>query len=514
MTQPLEDKASVYLEPAQKAIATTLIMIATMAVVLDQTIANVALPHMQATLGATPDSISWVLTSYILATAIATPITGWLAGRVGRIRLFGIAIVGFTVSSALCGLSVSLPMMVAARVTQGFFGAFLMPLSQAFIYDMNRPSDQVRALTIWGMGVMVAPVVGPALGGFLTEVLDWRWVFFINVPVGIIAGIGIFAVMPKFPSVSRPFDGVGFIIIVIALCGLQLALDRGTQEDWLESTEIIVELGVSAAAFWMLFFHLRRHPHAIIPAQLFHNRNFVGAMLLALVVVPISIAGAALLPPLVQVLLDYPVMTAGLLMVPRGVAMLVGMLVGARLMQRFDGRLVIALGLVLVIISLWLQTSFSLGMDSRLLIVSGLFQGAGLGCSMTTINFIAVATLPSPLRTDGAAVFSLVRSIGSSLLIALVTALLARNVQINHAEVGSTFNAGNLPGLLATMGGGSYPARLIAAMADAEVNRQAMMIAYIDDFWLMMWLAVAMLPVLLFIQPVRPAKGEAMEVIE
>lgn len=514
MTTASADRAAVHLEPAKKALATALIMAATVMVVLDQTIANVALPHMQAALGATPDSISWVLTSYILATAIGTPITGWLAGRLGRNRLFGIAIIGFTISSAVCGLAISLPMMVAARVFQGFFGAFLMPLSQSFMYDMNPPSQQLRALSIWGMGIMVAPVVGPVLGGFLTESFDWRWVFFINVPIGAVAAIGIFAVMPRFPVERRSFDITGFIIIALALIGLQLALDRGTQQDWLDSPEIIIELGISLSAFWVLIFHLKRQSHAIIPVQLFANRNFMGAMVLALVVMPIVVAGSALLPPLIQVLLGYPVIDAGLLTAPRGVGMVITLVLSARLMQRMDGRILIALGLAMIVWSLWIQTRFSLDMDSRLIILSGLLQGAGVGLTMSPTNYMSVATLPVLLRTDGAAVYSLVRSIGSSVMIALTSSLLARNIQVNHAEVGSSLHASSLPFMMSAMMGGTYATERVAAMADLEVNRQAMMIAYIDDFWLMMWLAAAAIPVVFLLNPIRAVKGEKMEILE
>ena len=405
-------------------------------------------------------------------------------------------------------------MMVAARVVQGFMGAFLIPLSQAFIYDMNPPSQQVRAITIWGMGVLVAPVAGPVLGGFLTDAFDWRWVFFINVPIGIVAALGIFAVMPNFTSVQRAFDHVGFVIIVLALCGLQLALDRGTQQDWLNSPEIIVEFGISAAAFWMFFFHLRRHPNPIIPVQLFHNRNFIGAMALALIVMPQVMAGAVLLPPLVQVLLGYPVFNAGLLMIPRGIAMVVGMIAGGRLMQRLDGRLVIALGMVMIIISLWMQTRFNLAMDDHLIIWSGAVQGLGVGLSLTTINYLAVATLPPALRTDGAAAYTLTRSIGSSIFIALMTSMLARNIQINHAEVGAAMRDASMPFLMSAMYGGSYAIGRLAAMANVEVTRQATMIAYIDDFWMMMWMVILAMPILLLIKPVRPPKGEPMEIVE
>ena len=236
-----DDKPLVYIAPFPKAVATILMMAATILVVLDQTIATVALPHMQAALGATPDTVTWVLTSYIVAGAIVTPMTGWLTGRFSRSRMFGICTLGFTISSALCGVSVTLPMMVAARIVQGACGAFLMPMSQAFLYDMNPPSRQVRAITIWGVGSMAGPLLGPVLGGYLTDAFNWRWVFFINVPIGLVAAAGIFATMPDFPSVRRAFDHVGFIMIATGLCSLQLALDRGTQLDWFDSIEIRTE---------------------------------------------------------------------------------------------------------------------------------------------------------------------------------------------------------------------------------------------------------------------------------
>ena len=514
MNQPSADDPVVFLSPRRKLAATFVVMLATILVVLDQTIANVALPHMQASLGATPETISWVLTSYILATGIGTPVTGWLSGRIGRTRLFGIATIGFTVSSAMCGLSVSLPMIVFARVLQGFFGAFLMPMSQAIMYDLNPPSQQVRAMTIWGLGVMVAPLVGPVLGGYLTEILDWRWVFFINVPLGALAAFGIFAILPDLPSARRAFDHIGFLMIAAALCGLQLALDRGTQQDWLESPEIVIELGVSAGAFWLLFFHLRRSPHPLIPTTLFANRNFVAATLLCFIVGPILLASAALLPPLVQTLMGYPVFTAGLILIPRGLAMAIAMVLGGRLMSIIDGRLQILLGVALLALSLHLQTRFSLGMDTSLLIWSGALQGAGMGLAVMTMNYLAVSSLPIELRTEGAAVYNLVRSVGASLMIALASAMLARNLQINHSEIGSSINPSSLPFLITKLFGGVASGNQVAAMLNAEVTRQALMVAYIDDFAMMMWLTLAALPLIVLIRPVRPRRGEIVTVVE
>jgi MFS transporter, DHA2 family, multidrug resistance protein len=490
--------------PLPKAVATTLMMGATILVVLDQTIATVALPQMQAVLGATPDTVSWVLTAYIMATAVATPLTGWLTGRFDRSRLFGICVLGFTISSAVCGLAVTLPMMVAARVAQGAFGAFLMPMSQAFLYDINPPSLQVRAITIWGVGSMAGPLIGPVLGGYLTEMLNWRWVFFINVPIGLVAAVGIFATMPKFPSERRPFDHVGFIMIATALCALQLALDRGTQQDWFDSTEIIIELGICAATFWMLFFHLRSTPNPIVSISLFTRRTFSVTMILALTVMPSVIAATALMPSLLQVLLGYPVVTAGLLLIPRSITLTLGIIIGGRLMTIIDPRLQIIFGLVLVAISLWMQCGFDLAMDEHMVVITGLIQGLGAGLTMTIVNLAAVAGAPAALRTEAAALFGLFRSVGGALIISISTAVLARNIQVNHEELGAVI--GSNPFRLSETLGGAYLSERIAALANAEVTRQAMMIAYIDDFWMLMWLMIAMIPLALLVEPIRAGR--------
>jgi len=510
----MDEKPTVYLPPAQRKLAVLFIMLATILVVLDQTIANVALPHMQAALGATPDTVSWVLTSYVLASAVATPMTGWLSGRFGRRQLFCAAVVGFTLMSAICGMAVSLPMMVAARVAQGFFGAFLIPMSQAFMYDLHPPSQQVRASTTWGLGVMVAPIIGPLVGGYLTELLDWRWVFFVNLPLGAIAVVGLLLILPQFSAVRRPFDHLGFALIAIGLCSMQLVLDRGTQQDWFDSVEILIEAGLSISALWLLIFHLRTADHPLIPIALFTNRSYVVGLMMGFIVSPILIAGSALLPSLLQTLLGYPVELTGLLVVPRGLAFAAAMVLGSRLMTILDGRVLIFAGLLLIIWSMHLQTLFNLQMGWDLLVWSGILQGVGMGLSMTILTYIAVSGLPAALRTEGAAVFNLARTIGTSVMIAISTAMLARNLQISHADVGSSLRSNNLPFSLSEMIGGNYLSERVAAMANAEVTRQAMMISYIDDFWLMMWASVCALPLVLLLKPIRAPKGEPIAMME
>ena len=509
-----EEKALIPVPPGRKAVATALIMAATVLVVVDSTIANVVLPHMQSALGATPETITWVLTSYVLASAIGTPITGWLTGRFGRTQFFAIAVAGFTISSAACGFASTLPMMVAARVVQGFFGAFLVPMSQTFLYDMNPPSTQVRAITIWGIAVNASPIAGPVLGAYLAEAINWRWVFFINVPIGLVTAIGILVILPNAPVSRRAFDHIGFILILMAVCGLQLALDRGTQQDWFESTEILIELCLSIGAFWMLFFYLRHARNPLIPIALFRIPEFNAAVIISCVVLPVVSAASALLPPVLQILLGYPVETTAIVLIPRAIAVMVGIMIGGRMMKRVDSRVQIIVGVLLIAWSLQIQTRFAIEMGQELVIWSGILQGLGLGMSMIVINFVAIASTPAHLRTEGAAVYTLIRNVATSVMIAICSALLARNVQLNHLEIGSSLSPSSLPFWLSQFESGSGGAARAAVLADLEVNRQALMIAYLDDFYLMMWATLATIPIVLLIKPRGRPEGEHMTVVE
>ncbi|MFD2498381.1 DHA2 family efflux MFS transporter permease subunit [Rhizorhabdus histidinilytica] len=506
-TSQQRDVAVVPIAPIPKMIVTTAIMAATILVVLDQTIATVALPHMQAALGATPDTVTWVLTSYIMATAVGTPLTAWLTGRFGRRQVFLVCVLGFTVSSMLCGAATSLPMMVACRLAQGFFGAFLMPMSQAFLYDMNPPSLQVRAITMWGIGAMVGPIVGPVLGGYLTDAFDWRWVFFVNVPVGIVALAGVFFGLPQFPSVRRSFDHAGFIMIAIALCSLQLALDRGTQQDWLDSPEIIAgrhqHRRLLDADLPSPSFAASDHLSGAVRQSQLLRRDGAGLRADADDHRQQRVAAAALRPTARLSGRD-----GGEMMLPRGIAMTVGIFLGGQFTRWMDGRLQVALGVCIVVASLYVQTGFNMEMDQHLIIWAGVLQGFGTGLSMTVLNFTAMSSAPLSHRTEAAALYSLSRNTGSSIMLAIFSGLLAHDVQVNHAELGARISSGGGMSLhLSRIWAGNSLDAPIAAVAEAEVNRQAMMIAYINDFWVMMWVVVALLPLVLLLRPERPPKG-------
>jgi DHA2 family multidrug resistance protein len=474
---------------------------------LDNTIANVALPRMQGSLSATQDQMSWVLTSYIIAAAIATPLTGWLAGRFGRKLLFLVSIAGFTLASMLCGLAQSLPQIVLFRFLQGLAGAALVPMSQAVLFDINPPERHGRAMAAWGQGVLLGPMLGPIVGGWLTDHYSWRWVFYINLPLGILAFLGVLACMPEGGARRSRFDFFGFALLSIAIAGLQLVLDRGPYKDWFGSTEIVVEAVAAGLALYLFAVHTATAREPFIRPALFRDRNFLTGNVLAFVVGVVIFATLSLLPSLLQNLMNYPVLGAGLLTSPRSLGSLAAMLVVGHLVGRIDPRLIIGAGFSLTALSLWQMTHFDLAMDGGPVFWSGLFQGFGVGIAYVPMAALAFATLAPELRNEGTAMFSLSRNIGSSVGIALVQALLAHNLQVVHAGLAGHLTPYNLaardPQLAARL---ATPEGL--ALFDAGLSRQAAMIAYIDDFQLMLLLIVMAIPLLLLVRPVKAAARE------
>jgi DHA2 family multidrug resistance protein len=483
-------------------------MAATLMQILDTTIANVALPHMQAALGATPESVVWVLTSYIIMAAIATPITGWLETRFGRRNVFAASIAGFTISSALCGMAGSLEMMVAARALQGVFGALIAPIGQATLLDSSPKEKHPQAMMIWGMGIMIAPIMGPVLGGWLTDNYGWRWVFFINVPIGIAATIGIWLLLDRTRVSKRAFDLGGFALLALSLTSFQLMLDRGSQQDWFESTEILIEAGVAIATFWMFVVHILVVRTPLLPLALLRDRNFVISVVFTMLIVGIMMSGAALVAPMLQSLMGYDAMGAGMLVMPRGIGALIMMPLATMVSKHVDPRIMILSGMTLTATSLWMMTGFDLEMGGGPLVWSGFLQGIGMGMAFLPLNMLAFSTLAPHLRTEGAAWYNLCRNLGGSVTISLMGAMLSRNLQTSHADLGSHVTATNMPLMdtrfIERMGisGGE-----IARMIDGEVNRQALMIAYLDDFWVMTWIAVLMLPLVLLMRHAKSTDG-------
>ncbi len=499
-------------EVKHRGLITASVMVSMIMVILDMTIANVALPHMQASLGADQETVTWVLTSYIVAQAIMTPITGWLSDNIGRKRLFAVCVAGFVASSALCGTALGLEEMVLFRILQGAFGAALAPLSQSVILDINPRERHGQAMAVWGMGIMIAPIIGPVIGAYLTDNFNWRWVFYINVPVGILALTGIVLFMPDTVRRFRKFDFVGFGFLAMAVGALQVMLDRGSQLDWFSSPEILVELGITLAGAWMFMVHTLTHEEPFLDRRLFMDRNFTSALVLIFVIGVVLLATMALLPPMLQNLMGYPIITVGLVLAPRGLGTMAAMMVVGRLVGKVDPRLLVGFGLSMTAFSLYQMTAFDIGMDSWPLITSGVTQGFGLGFVFVPLSTVAFQTLDPQLRTEASGLFNLIRNIGSAIGISIMAAMLTSNMQVNHADLSTQITLFNQnlpalgvnPGLLATAAGAQTAAQL-----DGLVTQQSLMIAYIDDFKAMMLITLAALPLLLMLRYKKfaPAAG-------
>jgi len=494
-----------------KGLITISVMAATIMQAIDSTIANVALPKMQGTLSATQDQMSWVLTSYIIASAIMIPLTGWLAGRFGRKKVFLISIVGFTIASALCGAATNLTEIVLFRLLQGMSGAALVPLSQAVLFDINKPEDFGKAMALWGVGVTMGPILGPALGGWLTEDYSWRWVFYINVPIGILAFLGLSASMPETKKHDNRFDFFGFATLSFGLGALQLMLDRGELKDWFSSGEIISEALVAGLAFYLFIVHTLTHPHPFLSPALFKDRNFLAGTIFIFLIGVVLFATLALIPPLLQHEMNYPVILTGFVTAPRGAGTMIAMMVVGRLSGKVDARLIMAVGLSLVTFSLWQMTHFDLLMGKGLIITTGILQGFGVGLSYVPLSTLAFGTLSAALRNEGTSFFNLLRNMGSAMGISVVQLLLTQNTQIMHAHMAEHITP-------YTLGSSAYAASHIAPASAAGllalnglITRQASMIAYLDDFKLMMVFTLAVIPLLLLLQrpKSKPSSHEA-----
>jgi DHA2 family multidrug resistance protein len=495
--------------PINRTMITISIMLATIIQALDGTIANVALPHMQGSLSASSDQITWVLTSFIVAAAIATPLNGWLVDRFGLKNVFLVSVAGFTAASVLCGISATLAEIVIARMLQGVFGAALVPLSQAVLLDINPREKHGSAMAVWGMGVMIGPILGPTLGGWLTDQYDWRWVFFINVPIGAIAFYGIWRYIGKTPAARRvKFDTFGFVTLSLAIGALQMLLDRGEQNDWFGSTETWVEAILLAMSLAYFVAHTATRPagQSFIDYRLLLNPNYVTGLLLIFIVGMVLFATRALMPTMLQGLMGYPAMVAGLVTAPSGLGTMLAMMVVGRLTGRVDFRLLLGVGFAITCFSLWQLTQYTLVLSQSDIVWPGVVQGVGLGLVFVPLSAATFATLSPQMRAEGTALYSLIRNIGSSIGIAMVQTLLVRNTQIAHASLVEHVNIAN-PALADPSSGFNLGSTMGAAALNAEVTRQASMIAYVDDFWLMMILTAAVIPMLVLIRPPKKSAG-------
>jgi MFS transporter, DHA2 family, multidrug resistance protein len=478
---------------------TVCVILATLMQALDTTIANVALPYMQGSVSATQDQIDWVLTSYIVAAAIMTPPTGFLASRFGLKRLFLVSVAGFTVASMLCGMAQSLTQIVLFRILQGAFGAALVPLSQAVLLNINPPERQGSAMAMWGVAVMAGPVLGPVLGGWLTESYTWRYVFYINLPIGILCFLGMRVFLTDaVRNANEKLDWFGFGTLSLGIGALQVLLDRGEQLDWFDSGEIIIEAIVAGSAFYLFLVHTFTADKPFVRPALFRDRNFVAGTLFVAIVGLTYYASLALQPPYLQELMNYPIVTAGLVLGPRGLGTMAAMLVVGRLIGRVDTRLLLALGLGLTGWAFYAMTGWTPDISQSAIVWVGVVQGIGLGFLFVPLSTVTLATLSPEHRTEGAGLYSLSRNIGSSVGISVVNALLTRNTQANHADIAQHVTAVNRTFESPTIAQFWNPLTAAGRAAlDAMITQQAQIIAYIDDYKLLMIATFAVIPLLL-----------------
>jgi DHA2 family multidrug resistance protein len=491
----------------RRTMVTICAMTATIMQALDTTIANVALPYMQGSLSASQDQINWVLTSYIVAAAIMTAPVGWIANRFGRKRVFIICSAGFTFASVLCGLAQDIDQMVLFRLLQGMFGAALVPLSQAVMLDSYSLQERAKAMSIWGMGVMMGPIMGPSLGAWLTETYSWHWVFFVNLPFGIFTVLGLLAFMDETrKDLKLRFDWFGFAALAVGIGAMQVALDRGEQLGWLESNEIIAEMIVSIAGFYYFFAHSFTTAKPFIQFAIFKDKNFVGGCVFMAVMGLVLFSTMALSSPYLQNVIGYPIITAGLLLATRGCGTFVAMMLVGRVMKYIEARTLIISGLGLMAGSLFFMTGWTDQTGVPEIVVLSIIQGFGLGLVFVPLSTVAFLTLPNHLRTDGTSMLTLLRNVASSIGISVVIAQLTEGSRRTYAILSEHINPFNhalqMPDVRSMIDLGSDAGR---AMADAMVGMQSQIIAFSLDYQLVMIVTLCAIPLAIMIGSTKAA---------
>ncbi|MGH6714920.1 MAG: DHA2 family efflux MFS transporter permease subunit [Bradyrhizobium sp.] len=494
----------------RRNMVTVCAMTATVMQALDTTIANVALPYMQGSLSASEDQINWVLTSYIVAAAIMTAPVGWIANRFGRKRIFILCSAGFTVASVMCGLAQNINEMVMFRLLQGVFGAALVPLSQAVMLDAYPLHQRAKAMAIWGMGVMMGPIMGPTLGAWLTETYSWHWVFFVNLPVGLITVLGLTIFMDETKQDhSLRFDWFGFAALAIAIGSLQLALDRGEQLGWLESNEILAELIVAAVGFYYFLAHSLTTSRPFVQFALFKDRNFVTGCFFMAVIGLVLYSTMALASPYLQNVVGYPIITAGLLLGSRGCGTFVAMMMVGRLMYFFEARTLMTCGLGLTAVTLFQMTGWTDQTGTSEIVTVSVVQGFGFGLVFVPLSTFAFLTLADQLRNDGTAMLTLVRNVASSVGISIVIAQLTQGSRRTYAVLSEHINPFNhalqMPNVSSIINLGTDTGR---ALADVLLATQAQIIAFSLDYQMVTIFILCSIPLAVMIGSTKEALRE------
>jgi len=496
------------------------VTLATFMEVLDTSIANVALPHIAGSLSAGQDESTWVLTSYLVSNAIVLPLSGWLSSIIGRKHFYMGCVALFTISSSLCGLAPNLPMLIVFRILQGAGGGGLQPSEQAILADTFAPAKRGMAFAVYGIAVVMAPAIGPTLGGWITDNFTWRWIFFINIPVGILSLLLTSRLIQDPPYFKRrklsetriDYTGLGFV--ALGLGTLQVVLDKGQRDDWFESNFIVALTVVSVASLIFVIFWEWHHKDPIIDLHLFRERTFATANFLMFMLGFALLGSTLLLPLFMQTLLGYTAERAGLALMPGGFTIMVAMPIVGFLLSRYSPRYLMMFGLSMLSFSLFHMTTFDLGVDFRTVTMARAFQALGLAFLFVPINTTAYSGLPRDKNNAASGLMNLARNIGGSVGISVVTTLLARRTQFHQVRLVENLSAANpqfrsaLHGMTSTFsGGGAGPGTALQqayAMIQANVIRQATMLAYIDNFWLLGVVILCLIPCVFLIKKAKP----------
>ena len=492
--------------PRHPALITASVVVASLLYSIDWTIAAVALPHMQGTFSATHDQVSWVITSYIVASAIMIPTSGWMSNRFGRKRVYTFAVAGFTLASIFCGTADSLTAEVLARVVQGMFGAFLIPLSLAIILDTYPPEQHARAMSLWGIGSVGGAVMGPTIGGYLTEMISWRYIFFINVPFGLVALVGVLLFLPETKrDPTRKLDWFGFLSLAIGIGALQMMLDRGQRLDWFQSGEIVFEAGLAITAFYMFGVHVLTHRDPFLDPRLFVQRNFFIAMVLISFYGMLTVPPMVMMPTFLEHVRGFPIDTVGLLQSPRGAGIMLAMFLSGRISGKVDPRVLIFFGLLCIGIGTAAMSRWNINVGQWPIVWTGFVQGIGAGVILVPVQMIAFSLLAPEKRNEGTAVINLVRtmfsSIGVSVTLALFTiaSAIGRSEMVEHVTpynhvlkyfgYAGQYTAGSLQGL---------------AIVEREIDLQAAMMGYNASFMFLAIGAFVAIPLVFLIGRAKP----------
>jgi DHA2 family multidrug resistance protein len=522
---PLEN-AEIWRPAVNPWIIAITVTLATFMEVLDTSIANVALPHIAGSLSAGQDESTWVLTSYLVSNAIVLPLSGWLSSIMGRKNFYMSCVALFTVSSFLCGLAPNLATLIVCRVLQGAGGGGLQPSEQAILADTFPPAKRGMAFAVYGVAVVTAPAIGPTLGGWITDNFTWRWIFFINIPVGIISILLTSRLIQDPPYLRRrklsetKIDYIGLGFVALGLGTLQVVLDKGQRDDWFESHFIVILSLICAASLIFVVIWEWRHKDPIIDLHLFRDRTF-GISNFLMFMLGFALLGSTLLLPLfMQTLLGYTAEQAGLALMPGGLTIMLLLPLVGFLLSRYSPRWLLVFGLVMLSGSLFHMTSFDLNIDFRTAAMARVFQAAGMAFLFVPINTAAYAFLPREKNNAASGLMNLARNIGGSVGISLVTTMLDRRTQVHMNDLSSHLSASN-PAFQSMLHGATQAMRVHGASAafatqqayaliEGTVQRQATMLAYIDDFRLLGWAILAMIPMVFLMKRGRPGGGIAV----